>query len=667
MPTDLILGTAGHIDHGKTSLIRALTGTDTDRLPEEKKRGITIELGFAHLNIGDYRLGVVDVPGHEKFVRNMLAGATGMDLALLVVAADDSVKQQTREHLEILRLLDLPSGVIALTKIDMVDSDWVELVTDEVRELTRDTFLENAPLIPTSSHTGAGLDELRLALETAAQRSAEVRRGVQSGHFRMAIDRTFTIAGHGTVVTGSVSRGEANVGDQLELQPGGVEVRIRGIQNHDASVETIRRGQRASINLAGVHHDEVIRGQELATAGHLRPTRLVTARMTMLANAVRPLKNRSRIRVHVGAAELSATVLLLDKKELSAGETGFVQFFLADEAVVTWNQPYVVRSESPVTTLGGGRVLHPNADKLRNPTAAILEQLNDLESPDVLQRAAAGAYFAGLESWAPEDLVRIVGLDDPETVYAQLVADEIVIEHPVTPTRSVRIHQQCIAEWSERIATVLRSLHEQNPLRSMLNYQQILHRFANVPRELLELILKSMQRAKTIRRNDRQVALVGCGPSLSQNEQKLLNQLVEIYREASFATPTVKQVQQKVTKNQSSVPQLMKLAAANGDLVEVSGDYYLHRDVDLEYKERLAKELRKAAGLTLSQIREMLDTTRKYAVPFCEYLDRTGFTRRENDLRFLAESEETTTGDSEIESNAESITESNNGPENHTV
>ncbi|MFT5525776.1 MAG: selenocysteine-specific elongation factor [Pirellulaceae bacterium] len=655
MPTDLILGTAGHIDHGKTSLIRALTGTDTDRLPEEKKRGITIELGFAHLDIGDFRLGVVDVPGHEKFVRNMLAGATGMDLALLVVAADDSVKQQTREHLEILRLLDLPSGVIALTKIDMVDADWAELVAEEVRELTRGTFLEKAPIIPTSSHTGIGLDELRAALESAAKASAEVRRGAQSGQFRMAIDRTFTIAGHGTVVTGSVSRGEAKVGDQLELQPGNVEVRVRGIQNHDASVDEIRRGQRAAINLAGVHHGEVLRGQELATPGHLKPTRLVTARMTVLPGAVRALKNRSRVRVHVGAAEISATVLILDKKELATGETGFVQFFLSSEAVMTWNQPYVVRSESPVTTVGGGRVLHPNADKLRNPSASILAQLGDLESPDVLQRAAAGAYFAGLEPWSPEDLVRIVGLDDPRTVYQQLVEDGVVVEQAVSPTRSIRIHRQCIAEWSERIASVLRSLHEQNPLRSMLDYQQLLHRFSNVPRELLELILQSMLRAKTIRRNDHQVALVGCGPTLSQNEQKLLNQLVDTYRSAGFESPTVKQVQAKVTKNQSAVPQLVKLAAANGDLIEVASDYYLHRDVEWEYKERLANELRKGEGLTLSQIREMLATSRKYAVPFCEYLDRTGFTRRENDLRFLAEP------------NGKNDLEVENESENHTV
>ena len=292
MTTDLILGTAGHIDHGKTSLIRALTGTDTDRLPEEKKRGITIELGFAELTIDEFRFGIVDVPGHEKFVRQMLAGATGMDLALLVVAADDSVKPQTREHLDVLRILDLPAGVIALTKCDMAEDDWIELVAEEVRELVRDTFLQEAPLVHTSASTGMGLDELKRVIRQTAASTYSQLPSIENAPFRMAIDRAFTIEGHGTVVTGSVASGQATVGDQLVIEPGEIEVRIRGVQNHDRITESVIRGQRAAINLAGIHREDVTRGHELISPGYLVSSKLVTAEIQMLPHATRPLKNR---------------------------------------------------------------------------------------------------------------------------------------------------------------------------------------------------------------------------------------------------------------------------------------------------------------------------------------------------------------------------------------
>ena len=417
MTTDLILGTAGHIDHGKTSLVRALTGVDTDRLPEEKRRGITIELGFAELDLGAYRLGIVDVPGHERFVRNMLAGATGMDLAMLVVAADDSVKPQTREHLEILRLLNLETGVIVITKADLADPDWIELVEDEVRALTAGTFLAGAPLVRTSATTGLGLDALRAALAAAAERAAQSQRmAMIHAPFRMAIDRSFTIAGHGTVVTGSVSSGRVRLGDELVIEPGAVNVRVRGLQHHDRPVDEVHRGQRAAINLAGVHHEAIGRGQELATPGHLVPSRLITAQLSLLGSASRPLKHRSRVRVHVGTAELLATVALLDRTSLAPGDSAPAQLFLNDWAVTTWSQPFVVRSESPVATIGGGRVLDPNAERLRKPDETVLKLIADLQSPDAACRASAALYFAGLRDWQAGDLVRLAGIDNPDEV-----------------------------------------------------------------------------------------------------------------------------------------------------------------------------------------------------------------------------------------------------------
>src|SRR5262249_36790812 len=270
---DLILGTAGHIDHGKTALVKALTGTDCDRLPEEKARGITIDIGFARLDLGDYRIGVVDCPGHERFIKNMLAGATGIDLAVLVVAADDSVMPQTREHLEILRLLGLRHGVIALTKTDLVDETTREVVELDIRDLVKGTFLENAPLIPTSAHTGAGIEELKAAIRAACEK---VEEKTAKQWFRLAIDRSFIVQCHATAVTGSVTSGSVKVGDEVEWQPRGERVRVRSLQNHDTPVDEVHRGMRAAINLAGVHHEDVVRGQELATPGYLVPSKVVT-------------------------------------------------------------------------------------------------------------------------------------------------------------------------------------------------------------------------------------------------------------------------------------------------------------------------------------------------------------------------------------------------------
>ena len=381
MTTDLILGTAGHIDHGKTSLIHAITGVDCDRLPEEQERGITIELGFAALELGDYRLGIVDVPGHERFVRNMLAGATGMDVVLLVVAADDSVKPQTREHLEILRLLNFDAGVIAVTKCDLVEPDWIDLVEEEIRELVAGTALEHAPIVRTSAETRQGMDRLREELAVAAAEATRSRRlRLIDAPFRMAIDRSFTVAGYGTVVTGSVNSGRTKVGDELAIEPGGVRVRVRGVQNHTRVVDEVHRGQRAAVNLAGIRHGEIRRGQELSSPGHLVPSRILTVSLSLLDTAPRSLKNRSRVRVHVGTAELLGRVSLLDRDKLEPGEDAPAQLRLNQSAVTIWGQPFVVRSESPVTTIGGGRVLNPNAQRLPRRDPLILSLLADLQS-----------------------------------------------------------------------------------------------------------------------------------------------------------------------------------------------------------------------------------------------------------------------------------------------
>ncbi len=638
MTSDLILGTAGHIDHGKSTLIRALTGVDPDRLPEEKRRGITIELGFAELLLEDFRLGIVDVPGHERFVRNMLAGATGMDIALLVVAADDSVKPQTLEHLEILRLLDLEFGVIALTKSDLVDPGWAELVEEEIRSLVADSFLGRAPIVRTSTMTGEGLDELKSHLLEAAQRvAASGRMARAQGPFRMAIDRTFSIAGHGTVVTGSVSSGHVAVGEELMIEPGAVKARVRGIHNHDRGVEDIHRGQRAAINLGGVHHDQIRRGQELCAAGHLVPSRLITVEVSLLESAPRPLKNRARVRLHVGTAELLTTIRLLDTELLQPGDTAFAQLFLSEPTVTVWGQPLVIRSESPVITVGGGRVVDPDAERIRKPTDEILEMLRKSKSGEPLERASAALYFSGLRDWKPSDLARTAGIEAGDVAMAALREQGELCEIRVSPTRNLHVHRQVLRQLCDRIAVVLDQLHDEFPLRTVFDRAVVANRFRYLDESILQACLKLMVGDQRLKFGANGIALVGRGPKLSQNEQKLLNELVEKFRDAGIRAPSLKECQEQATRNQAAVGQLLELAAANGDLVELNSELYLHAEVETNIRQRLGEAMAGGKGLTLSEIREILETTRKYAVPLCEYFDRIGFTKRQGDVRVLAE------------------------------
>ena len=636
MATDLILGTAGHIDHGKTALIRALTGTETDRLPEEKRRGITIELGFAELELGAFRLGIVDVPGHERFVRNMLAGASGMDLAMLVVAADDSIKPQTREHLEILRLLRLKAGVIVITKCDLADDDWIQLVEEEVRELCQGTVLATAPIVRTSAETGEGIEELRQALLEAARQAAEtLASDLQDAPFRMAIDRVFTMAGHGTVVTGSVTSGQTELGAELEIQPESIPVRVRGLQNHDESVERVTRGQRAAINLAGIHHNDLTRGRELAAPGHLVSNQLLTVSLRLLESIPRGIKKRRQVRVHVGTAEELGSVQLLGVDELKPGEHAFAQLHLQNPVAVVWDQPFVLRDQSPMVTIGGGRVLDPSARKIRSTAHDSLPYLADLQSDDPGKRAASTLYLAGQHGWEPEDLPRTAGIANPAGMVERLQEQGILREITLSHSRVIRMHTEVLLQLCQQIENSLLQLHQATPLQTMLDLNRLKQRFSYLEGPaILDAVLQEMEQNKKIRLNKQRIGLVGQGPKLSQNEQKLLTNLIEQFRQSGIETPSPQQCQKSATRNQDSVPELLALAAANGELVQISADYFLHAETEEKARQQLEQHLSKEKGLTLSEIRELLGTTRKFAVPLCEYLDEIGFTRRDGSLRY---------------------------------
>jgi selenocysteine-specific elongation factor len=636
MTRDLILGTAGHIDHGKTSLVKALTGIDCDRLPEEKSRGITIDIGFAILDLPPYRLGIVDVPGHERFIKNMLAGATGIDLALLVVAADDSVMPQTREHLEILRLLGLRHGLIALTKADLVDATTREVVELEIRELVQGTFLESAPLVATSVQTGMGIAELKAAIAEVCHH-VEERAG--RDWFRLAIDRAFVVQGHGTVVTGSVTSGSLRVGEEVEWQPRGERVRVRSLQNHDRAVEEVHRGQRAAINLAGIHLEDVSRGQELATLGYLMPSRVLTVRLHCLADEKRPLKHRQPVRVHLGTLEIMGTIALLDCDVIPPGRWGLAQVFLDEPATGTWGQPFVVRESSAAQTLGGGQVLQPVAKKVRRRHLEVLERIERLWTGDARERALTVAWFAGFSGFTAADLVRgtQAGPDTAAELIGKLKAEGVLVELAVGPAKHRLLHRDKIAELEERILQVLARMHEQFPLMSTHDRQRVQSQLDYIGDDgLVHAAVDRLIAAGKVTGDLRRIARADFKPKLSAGLRKLKEKLVAAYQEARFQPPEPSSFAGAAGGNAAHLRDLFDVCVAEGHLVRVTDEIYLHAEAEAALRQAVRERLAKGGtGLTVADIRDLLGTTRKFAVPLCEYLDRAGVTRRDGDVRVL--------------------------------
>ncbi|HLN28525.1 MAG TPA: selenocysteine-specific translation elongation factor [Gemmataceae bacterium] len=636
MPRDLILGTAGHIDHGKTSLVKALTGIDCDRLPEEKARGITIDIGFATLNLGDYRLGIVDVPGHERFIKNMLAGATGIDLAVLVIAADDSVMPQTREHLEILKLLGLRYGLIALTKCDLVDETTREVVELEIHELVRGSFLESAPIVRTSAQTGEGIPELKAAI-------LEVCRHVQTRTskewFRMAIDRSFIVQGHGTVVTGSVTAGTLRIGDETEWLPRRELVRVRTLQNHDRAVEEVHRGMRAAINLAGVPHEEVVRGQELATPGYLLPSRVLTLRLHCLDDVRRPIKHRAAVRFHLGTSEIMGTISLLDCDTVEPGQWGMAQIFLERPSMATWGQPFVVRDPSAAHTLGGGQVLQPTAKKIRRRHLEFLERIERLWTGSTEERVLTVAWFGGFAGFTLADIVRgtDVGPHEGQELLDSLRERGNLVEIATGHARRLLLHCDMVKELEERILQALGRLHEQFPLMSTHDRQKLQSHLDYVGDDsLVHATVDRLLQHRRLVGDLRRIGRADFKPQLSANQRKLKDKLVAAFQEARFQPPEPASFAGQAGGNAASIKDLLELCVAEGYLVPIAGDLFLHADAEAEMRKLIGARLAASSALPVAEIRDLLGTTRKYAVPLCEYLDRIGLTRREGDLRVLA-------------------------------
>lgn len=631
----LLLGTAGHIDHGKTALIRALTGVDCDRLPDEKRREITIDLGFASLELGDYLLGVVDVPGHERFIKNMLAGATGIDLALLVVAVDDAVKPQTREHLEILEHLQLPAGVIALTKCDLADDDWIDLVEEEVRELVAGTFLATAQIVRVSAKTELGLEQLRDELLGAAHQADAKRQQRRHAPFRMAVDRAFSLPGHGAIVTGSIASGQLAVGDPLELQPSGAAVRVRGLQSHDTASETLAAGQRAAVNLGGIHYDEVERGDVLSRPGLLRASQLVAGELKVSEQIARPLRSRSRVRFHLGTTEAAAVVRIAGRDELLPGETAFVQFILADKVAGCWGQPFVVRSESPMELLGGGRIIDPWAQRLKRPTDDDLQRLQDLSEGDARQRTAAAAYFRNTQPWSPDDLFVLAGVSADDRAEAPL-AENKALERLTMPNGDVQwMHRDVADRLSTKIVRLLTVEHQRTPLAPAVEVSRLTRYFSEATPPLLAAVLEELDRRNTLNKSASGVALTDWSPQLSARQEAVAAAAIDALRAGGLQPPGIPQLASDADCPPAEFATIIDWAVHAAQLVRISADVVLTADVYRGAVDEVTRALAEQQQMTVSEIRELLGANRRVVVPLCEHLDAIGLTERVGDHRRL--------------------------------
>lgn len=610
---NIIVGTAGHIDHGKTTLVRALTGIDTDRLEEEKRRGISIDLGFAHLTHGGVRFGFVDVPGHERFIKNMLAGAGGIDMVMLVIGADESIKPQTREHFEICRLLGVRHGLIALTKADMVDPDFVELVKLEAAEFVAGSFLEGAPIIPVSGVTGLGLPELRDAL---AKLAARVESRQSSGPCRLPIDRSFTLHGFGTVVTGTLVAGTLRPEDEVELHPTGRRLRVRGVQVHGGLVPQAVAGQRTAINLAAIEAAEITRGMTLTPPGLFTPTRVIDCAFDLLHSAI-PLKHRAPVHFHSGTAEVEAQVRMLRGTDpLQPGTRGYLRLYLKEPLLLLPGDRFIARMFSPVVTIGGGVVLD-NAPNLRLRKPAVLERLPQLENTPLARRLAL--FAAEDETGATvESLAARAGAAPDAILAAAHDAGLVLLKDRLVPRASIESATRQLRE-------TLAAFHKQNPLLPGMPRAA-----SSLPVFLLEAALAA---GKDLIAEGELLRLASHRLQLKAEEDEATSRMESLFRDGGLAVPALNDVLAKSGLDANRTRNLLQLLLRDGRLVRVSPELIFHRDAIHSLRALLATH--KGERFGVPEFKEWTGISRKYAIPLLEFLDRERVTRRENERRLV--------------------------------
>ena len=619
-----VVGTAGHIDHGKTALVRALTGVDTDRLPEEKRRGITIDLGFASWFTDDYQIGFIDVPGHERFVKNMLAGVGGIDSALLVVAADESIKPQTREHFAICRLLDIRTGVVAITKRDLVEDDILDLVRLEIEELVAGSFLAGKPIVPVSSITGAGLDDLRRAILASVAEVGD--RDAMTRIFRLPIDRVFTMKGFGSVITGTTYAGRLNVDTDVEVMPGGKRSRARNIQVHGEARDYASAGERTSVNLPDIDLDQLQRGQQLVTPNTLRQSQVITARLDLLADA-KPLKEQTRIRFHHLSAELLGSIRFVDQTaELKPGSSAYIQVRLESPVVAVAGDRFVIRRYSPALTVGGGVILDAHLPKLSRNTRG--ELLDTLAGGTLPERVELMAKLEGLRGLTIHEVQTRTG------IRVETLAKELKnVPHLADSGERRWIHQDVITDFRRRAMEFLRAYFEEN--RMAINVpksefvQKLLPRGADGA--MINFLLQDLAREKIVAIAGDALDIPGRSKSLGGAEGELARMIESRFAEAGLAPPPVSEIINERTQKARVIEGVIGFLVKQGTLVRLAEGIYVHRDALVAARERMS--VRAGDTIDVGQFKEYFGLSRKIAIPLLEWMDREGVTKRVGDSR----------------------------------
>ncbi|MCB9915723.1 MAG: selenocysteine-specific translation elongation factor [Planctomycetes bacterium] len=630
----IVIGTAGHIDHGKSTLVRALTGIDPDRLKEEKARGLTIDLGFAPLELPDGRLvGIVDVPGHERFIKNMVAGASGIDLVVLVVAADDGVMPQTREHLSIMGLLGVARGLVALTKVDMVDPELVDLAEEDVRESLRGTFLEGAPILRVSAVTGAGMDAFRAALFAAA---AEVEPRSADGVFRMPIQRVFSPKGFGTVLTGIPVSGRVAVGDTVEVLPGGFRGKVRGLQAYKQPTQVARAGHSTAINLSDVSHKDVTRGCVAAQPGFFRAVRMVGARLTALADLERPIENRTPVRLHTGTAEVLGEVVLLDSEELAPGETALVQLRLEEPVVCAPGDPFILRLASPLVTLGGGRILEESRHRLKRFKGFVIDELGrqeqSLASPRELLEVVLLRSGEALRS--VEELE--VEIKRSREVTRELLAELEQRGAAVSADKGQRwLHAEGLEAALEHLRATIAAWFAEHPLREVVDTRDLRVGTGYEPSFLNFLLEEEARRGGLSVEPGGKVRLAGREVGLDEGTRALAAGARERLEAAAFQPPSVDELAAELGVREAQLRSVLALLVDQEELVPLSAELYLGAGAAERGREAVRRNCEAHGHLEIPALRDALGTSRKYLIPLLERYDAEGLTLRQGGHRIL--------------------------------
>jgi len=630
----IILGTAGHIDHGKTALIKAVTGVNTDRLKEEQERGITIELGFADLDLpSGQHLGIVDVPGHEKFVKNMVAGATGIDIVAMVIAADEGVMPQTREHMEICTLLGIRHGLVVLTKIDLVDEEWLEMVKDDIATFTRGTFLEGAPVVGVSSVSGQGIPEF---LETLDALSADVPSRSPAGLFRLPVDRVFTMRGFGTVITGTLISGSVQVGDTIMIYPSGTVSKVRGIQVHNQSVTNAEAGLRTAINFQGLEKTGITRGEIVSSPGVLKPSYMLDVSLHFLKSNRKPAKNRHRVRFHSGTSEILGLLILLDRDELQPGETAVAQIRLDAPVAVMMGDRFVIRSYSPVRTIGGGQILNPIPPKHKRFTPELIEGLTGILEKSAVDLVAYHVQAAQMQGLSFSDLRLMTNLSERqlESALQELMSKKTLLQ--VDRENRMYIHRENFEQIKRQITDYLSAYHAANPLKAGMPKEELKSKFPqHLGPKLFTLALTALIKEQRLVSPEDTVRLAAHTVALGGAQEDLKQKILELYTAAGLEPPYFRDVGKALNADPARAKDILNLLIGEGLIVKAKEDLYFSTSAVSALRQRLIDFLKANEEISTPQFKEMTGLTRKYLIPLLEYFDGTGLTLRVGDNRKL--------------------------------